>query len=185
MGGSTAGSPHYEPLERLARGTGVSTKRLDQRLALYRAICAGAGAERPTDAAALGSWGSDRREDLEEIAAEMADSLKPEFYQALMALESVLVADEPPLTPQEDDLEAARDLAEEALTIAEKVSVGAITRPRLIAYALAHMAKVDSACGDPEEAAEKMQRARKMWQVGDGSDDLEEARFEALVGAGS
>ncbi len=232
MGGSTAGSPHYEPLERLARGTGVSTERLDQLLALYRAICAEAGAERPTGAAALDSWGSDRQEDLEEIAAEMADSLKPEIYQALMAFESVLVADEPPLTPQEardlaadqwrrllplshpvrlfaftfkdfrnwalcellceeslqataDDPGAARELAEEALMIAEKVRDGATPRPRLIAYTLAHLAKADSACGDPEEADEKMQRARQIWQAGDGSDGLDDARFAALVGAGS
>ncbi len=69
--------------------------------------------------------------------------------------------------------------------IAEKVRDGATTRPRLIAYTLAHLAKVDSVCGDLGEADEKMRRAREMWQVGDGSDDLEDARFEALVGAGA
>lgn len=224
--------PGRPTLERMARGTGVSTERLDQLLALYRVICAEVEAERPTEAVAADLSEPERREDLDEIAAEMADSVRPEFYQALLAFEAALVADDPPLTPQEArdlaadqwrrilplshrirleafeykefrnwamcerlceeslwttaaDPEAARELAEEALTIAEKVSASETTRQRLIAYALAHMAQVDLALCDPEEAAEKLRRALEMWQVGDGLDGLDDARFEALLGAGS
>ncbi len=224
--------PGRQTLERLARGTGVATERLDQLLALYRVICAEVETERPAEADAAELPEPDGQEDLDELAAEAAETLKRDIYKALTAFETAFAVGDPPLDPHEardlaaelwrrilplphrlrleafeyesfhnwalcehlceeslrataDDLQAARDLAEEALTIAEKVSAGETTRPRLIAYALAHLAKVDSACGDLGEAAEKMRRARELWQVGDGSDGLDDARFEALVGAGS
>ncbi len=221
--------PLRPTLERMARGARVSTERLDQLLALYRVICAEAEA---TGAVATDLDEPEWQEEGDEIAAEIAENLIPRIHAALLTFEAALVADDPPLTPQEardlaadqwrrirplshrvrllafefkefnnwalcerlceeslqataDDPEAARELAEEALTIAEKISAGATTRPRLIAYALAHLAQVDSRFGESEEAAEKMQRAREIWQAGDGSDGLEDARFEALLGAGS
>ncbi len=224
--------PGRAALERLARGTGVSSERLDQLLALYRAICAEIEAYPAAEFVAEEISEQELREDLDEIAAEIASSMKPEIYEALLAFEAALEGGDPPLSPQEardlaarswqrivplsheirlaafefdefrnwalcericeeslqatkDDPEAARKLAEEALTIAENVSAGETTRQRLIAYALAHMAKADTASGEPEEAAEKIRRALEMWQAGDGSDGLEDARFEALLGASS
>jgi len=220
--------PERPTLERLARGTGVSLERLDQLLMLYRTICTEVEAELPGTPVLGDPSESERREDLDEIAAEIAESLKPDIYETLLTFEGALTAGDPPLAPHEardlaadlwrrlvplshrirlevfeyeefhnwalcericeeslrataDDPEAARELAEEALTIAEKVSATETTRQRLIAYALVHMAKVDTASGDPEEAAEKMRRARELWQAGDGSDGLDDARFENLL----
>jgi len=224
--------PEYPTLECMAQGTGVSAERLDQLLALYRVICAEAEAERQGEDVAADLSEPERREDLDEIAAEIAESMRPEIYEALLTFEAALAAGKPPLTLEEArdlaadqwrrilplshrvrleafeydefrnwalcerlceeslraaaaDPEAARGLAEEVLTIAEKVSAGETTRQRLIAYALAHMAQVDTALGDPEEAAEKMRRALALWQAGDGSDALEDARFNSLLAAGT
>lgn len=224
--------PRRPTLERLARATGASTGRLDQLIALYRAICTEVGDKRPigADPGDLGEL--DLEEEIDEIAAEVAETLKPRIHALLTSFEAALAAGPPPLTPGKArdlaadlwrrilplshpvrleafefesfhnwalcerlceesrqataaDPEAARELAEEALTIAEKVSAGATPRPRLIAYAVAHMARVDSAFGDLEEAAEKVRQAREMWQAGDGSDDLEDALFESLLGTNS
>ncbi len=225
--------PGRPTLERLARGTGVSSARLDQLLALYREICGEIEARSPAEPMAAELAEQDEfREDLEEVAAEIASRMKPEIHEALLALESALAVGDPPLSPHEardlaasqwrrllplsheirqdafefdefsnwalcerlceeslqamtDDPATAQELAEEALTIAENLSAGETTRQRLIAYALAHMAQVDSRCGDTEEAVEKIRRAREMWQPGDGSDGLEEPRFEALLSGSS
>lgn len=224
--------PGRRTLERMAQATGVSTERLDQLMALYRAICAEVGDERPAEVGIDKLWEPELEEDVEEILAEVAEAIKPGIYALLASFDADLAGGDSFLDPQKardlaadswrrirplthdirlealefesfhnwalcerlceeclqattDDLETARELAEEALTIAEKVSAGATPRPRLIAYSLAHMAKVESSFGDLEEAAEKFRRAREMWQVGDGSDGLEDARFEALLGAGS
>ncbi len=220
--------PGRPTLERMARGTGVSIERLDHLIALYRVICAEAEAERPAPPDLADLSESERREDLDEVAAEIAESIKPDIYAALLTFEADLDADDPPLAPHEardlaaelwqrllplshrirlevleygefrnwavcericeeslqattSDPAAARELAEEALSIAEQIPGGETARHRLLAYALAHAAKADTALGDPEEAADKRRRAREMWQAGDGSDGLEEARFEALL----
>ncbi len=225
--------PGRPTLERMARGTGVSSERLDQLLALYRAICAEIEARSPAEPMAAELAAQDEfREDLEQVTAEIASRTKADLHEALLALEAALAVGDPPLSPHEardlaadqwrrilplshairqdafefdefsnwalcerlceeslqaitDDPATARELAEEALTLAENISAGDTTRQRLIAYALAHMAQVDSRCGDIEEAVEKIRRAREMWQPGDGSDSLEEARFEALLSGSS
>ncbi|HEV7671674.1 MAG TPA: helix-turn-helix transcriptional regulator [Thermoanaerobaculia bacterium] len=95
--------PHRSTLERLASGVGVSANRLDQLLALFQTICAesaaseGAAAKRaPAD-----SEESDWPEDLAELAAEIAEDLQPEIYQALKELDAELSAPPPPPTPEE------------------------------------------------------------------------------------
>ncbi len=103
--------PGRSTLERFARATRVSSERLDQLLALYRTICSEAEVDRLSGepAAMEDPSESERREDLEEIAAEIAESLKPDFYESLLLLEANLAAAEtPPLAPQ-----AARELAAE------------------------------------------------------------------------
>lgn len=98
-------------LERFARGTRVTSERLDQLLALFRTICSEVEAESLSGepAAMEDPSESERREDLDEIAAEIAESLKPDFYDALLLFEANLAAvEKPPLAPQ-----AARELAAE------------------------------------------------------------------------
>jgi transcriptional regulator with XRE-family HTH domain len=102
--------PHRSTLERLASGVGVSSNRLDQLLALFQTICAesavaeSAGSHRiPAE-----SEESDWPEDLAELAAEIAEDLQPEIYQALKELDAELNAPAPPLSP-----EAARSQARE------------------------------------------------------------------------
>ncbi len=102
--------PHRSTLERLAAGVGVSPNRLDQLLALFQIICAeSAAAENaPAQRVAAGSDESDWPEDLAELAAEIAEDLQPEIYQALKELDAELNALPPPLAP-----EAARAQARE------------------------------------------------------------------------
>src|SRR6185295_1853028 len=95
--------------ERLAAGVGVSPARLDQLVALFRGICeevsAGRGAVEPsaTDPGAARS-----HENLIEMAAEIAESLKPAIYEALVDCEAEIASAEPALSP-----EAARARAAE------------------------------------------------------------------------
>lgn len=100
--------PHRSTLERLAAGVGVSANRLDQLLALFRTICAESAAAENTPArhAATASEESDWPEDLAELAAEIAEDLQPEIYQALKELDAELNAPPLPPTPEEARNEA-------------------------------------------------------------------------------
>lgn len=100
--------PHRSTLERLAGGVGVSANRLDQLLALFRTICAESAATEnaPARHAATASEESDWPEDLAELAAEIAEDLQPEIYQALKELDAELNAPPLPPTPEEARNEA-------------------------------------------------------------------------------
>lgn len=100
--------PHRSTLERLAAGVGVSANRLDQLLALFRTICAESAATEnaPARHAATASEESDWPEDLAELAAEIAEDLQPEIYQALKELDAELNAPPLPPTPEEARNEA-------------------------------------------------------------------------------
>ncbi|MEP7011556.1 MAG: helix-turn-helix transcriptional regulator [Acidobacteriota bacterium] len=101
--------PLRPTLERLAAGVGVSATRLDQLLALIRTVCAeGEAATAQKEHATADPDESDWPDDLAELAAEIAEDLQPEIYQALKELNAELNAPPPPLAP-----EAARAQARE------------------------------------------------------------------------
>ncbi|HXU29877.1 MAG TPA: helix-turn-helix transcriptional regulator [Thermoanaerobaculia bacterium] len=98
--------PLRPTLDRLAAGVGVSPERLDQLLALYRAICE----ESESKPVAPDPGDEDSMEaglgDLTELATEIAEELQPEIYQYLVELEAELNVPPPPPTPQEARSEA-------------------------------------------------------------------------------
>lgn len=99
--------PLRPTLERLATGVGVSPERLDQLLALYRAICAECEGKSPVgEKVGLEASEAGLGEDMTELAAEIAEELQPEIYQYLVELEAELNAPPPPLTPEEARSEA-------------------------------------------------------------------------------
>ncbi len=102
--------PHRSTLERLAAGVGVSSNRLDQLLALFLTVCTESAAAESSVAKSVppDSEDSGWPEDLAQLAAEIAEDLQPEIYQALKELDAELNAPTPPLAP-----EAARSQARE------------------------------------------------------------------------
>ncbi|HEV7670562.1 MAG TPA: helix-turn-helix transcriptional regulator [Thermoanaerobaculia bacterium] len=99
--------PLRPTLERLAAGVGVSPERLDQLLALYRAICAESEGKSPIgEKGDLEASEAGLGEDMAELAAEIAEELQPEIHQYLVELEAELNAPPPPPTPKEARSEA-------------------------------------------------------------------------------
>jgi transcriptional regulator with XRE-family HTH domain len=102
--------PLRPTLERLAAGVGVSPARLEQLLSLIRTICAESeAATAQKNVAVEDPDGSDWPENLAELAAEIAEDLQGEIFQALKELDAELNAPPPPPTPEEARNEA-RDL---------------------------------------------------------------------------
>jgi len=79
--------------------------------------------------------------------------------------------------------EEGQALADLALSVAEAAQGSDVLRQRLTAFALACAARTDDLAGEKEEAAEKLDRARALWRVGDGTDDLDIAQIADLVPA--
>ena len=76
-----------------------------------------------------------------------------------------------------------QNLADLALSVAESAQGSEVLRQRLTAFALATAARADSLAGEPEEAAEKLARARDLWRAGDGTDDLDPGPTAAWAAA--
>ncbi|HXU33267.1 MAG TPA: helix-turn-helix transcriptional regulator [Thermoanaerobaculia bacterium] len=98
--------PLRPTLVRLAAGVGVSPARLDQLLALTRTICAESEAATARKEVTEDPDEVDWQRERAELAAEIAEDLQLEIYQALVELEAELNAPPPPPTPEEARSEA-------------------------------------------------------------------------------